>query len=1242
MTGTDLGHKVPVASGSGSVAPVAPAPPGSAEDGAGWRHLHPPPPLHPSEALSAPCANGGTAVGDSCVCPPGRSGRRCETPDPASACQNGGTAVGTACYCPPGFGGPQCQHSDPGSACRNGATAFGTTCVCPPGFHGDACQDVEEPGSCLNGGTLEKGTCRCPPTAWGPRCECTGMILTTAGGMVLYVNDTTGTNGTVTATTTESTTDKPLVRRARNVTARPAEGNATTVGNVTTATTVEGDGTVMGRNVTVTTTESDTRVSASTDDDVNANTNNCLITITTTASTNTDDDVIANTDNDVITTTTTVSANTDHDVITTTERDTVHRRSVTMATTPESNTTTTLPARRVRNVTASPMGSPTRATTMEGETTAMEGDTTVTPSNLVEGETTAMEGETTPMEDETTVMEGDTEATPMEGDTEATPVATMVSNTRTTTVESDTVTMLPGHLESHSRAITRTRNTTAAENNTRATTVESDTTAVPMTIVGGHTRATENNTRATTVESDTTAVPMTIVGSHTRATENNTRATTVESDTTAVPMTIVGSHTRAMENNTRATTVESDTTAVPMTIVGSHTRAMENNTRATTVESDTTAVPMTIVGSHTRAMENNTRATTVESDTTAVPMTIVGSHTRAMENNTRATTVESDTTAVPMTIVGSHTRAMENNTRATTVESDTTATPLKSNTRATTLESHTPSTLPTAPADVISMPVQPNATHTIADATETTAVTPQAPPNTTEATGALGHISTRTTGEILTSAATSTVTTMATICLYLPHGSSPPLIVCHNGGVANRTHCLCPPGYSGPTCETPNPSDRCAGGSTAVGDHCICPPGRVGPRCATPDPATACRHGGTAVGTECYCPPGFSGPRCEDPRPTTVPLETPLNQMRTAPQSTRRTTTTTIPTTRDPCLNGGRWMGMRCLCPPNVNGPRCEFGASTINLTAELGPFVMMMARVTNRDFSEDMGDTSSPGHRRFAEEFSRTMDGIYRNVSDYRGIRVLSLSRGSVVVNYRIQLWPLPGNASLEHRALELLAVANTASQPHNCSPSADGLCFTATSARATRPAMLYNYTELCRRHAPANFSRFYFPYRKANEFFCVTNCTLNVPGSFDCHHGFCKLTIEGPQCFCPDLPWYLSAGDRCQTHISKLGLGLGVGLGLGLTILILLILCIVLTVRLAQGRKKSPGASPFTPARLHSAAAEDTWPDGGRNSRVTGIYHVNGRGGGKGPYGHNTYKPSSEVAEPPAPVLAEGAAAL
>lgn len=43
---------------------------------------------------------------------------------------------------------------------------------------------------------------------------------------------------------------------------------------------------------------------------------------------------------------------------------------------------------------------------------------------------------------------------------------------------------------------------------------------------------------------------------------------------------------------------------------------------------------------------------------------------------------------------------------------------------------------------------------------------------------------------------------------------------------------------------------------------------------------------------------------------------------------------TTPPLPTDPCLNGGYWTGTICLCPPNVDGARCQFGASTINITA--------------------------------------------------------------------------------------------------------------------------------------------------------------------------------------------------------------------------------------------------------------------------------------------------------------------
>ncbi|NXT20722.1 MUC3B protein, partial [Syrrhaptes paradoxus] len=201
----------------------------------------------------------------------------------------------------------------------------------------------------------------------------------------------------------------------------------------------------------------------------------------------------------------------------------------------------------------------------------------------------------------------------------------------------------------------------------------------------------------------------------------------------------------------------------------------------------------------------------------------------------------------------------------------------------------------------------------------------------------------------------------------------------------------------------------------------------------------------------------------------------------------------------DPCQNGGHWTGLGCLCPPNVDGARCQFGASTINITAELGPSVMMLARVTNRNFSEDMRDSSSPTYRSFVAEFRRTMDGIYHNISDYRGVRVLSLARGSVVVNYKVLFYPPAGDkptTSLDHRTLELLAAADTTGQPQNCGHSSVGWGQDSSDRCFSSP-------ELCRKYAPANFSRYYYPYRTQNSFLCVTNCTLNVPGSINCNSG-------------------------------------------------------------------------------------------------------------------------------------------
>ncbi|XP_040513134.1 mucin-3B-like isoform X1 [Gallus gallus] len=236
-----------------------------------------------------------------------------------------------------------------------------------------------------------------------------------------------------------------------------------------------------------------------------------------------------------------------------------------------------------------------------------------------------------------------------------------------------------------------------------------------------------------------------------------------------------------------------------------------------------------------------------------------------------------------------------------------------------------------------------------------------------------------------------------------------------------------------------------------------------------------------------------------------------------------------------------------------------------------------MSAHVSNRPFLEEMGNPLSPQFRAFASQFRHVMDGVYGKVAGYRGVRVLALSRGSVVVSYRVLLRTPPGPPQIR----DLLGVSASAIRPHNCSNTTGPLCFSAFSPLSLSSELELNATELCRSLAAPHFSPYYFAYRLNGSVLCITHCSPGFPDAIDCHRGLCRVTSEGPRCFCPELPGFLSSGDRCQTHISRVGLGVGVGVGLGLPLLLLLLL---LLLRAPWGRKGAPNST-------------------------SGIYHVNSR---------------------------------
>ncbi|XP_035170267.1 mucin-3B-like, partial [Oxyura jamaicensis] len=116
-----------------------------------------------------------------------------------------------------------------------------------------------------------------------------------------------------------------------------------------------------------------------------------------------------------------------------------------------------------------------------------------------------------------------------------------------------------------------------------------------------------------------------------------------------------------------------------------------------------------------------------------------------------------------------------------------------------------------------------------------------------------------------------------------------------------------------------------------------------------------------------------------------------------------------------------------------------------------------------------------------------------------------------------------------------------------------------------------------LCQQRVPIGYQDYYYALNLSSTIRCITNCTANTPSTIDCHHGECRVTRAGPQCFCRDESLYWYTGTRCSGRVSKVATGLGV------VATVLLVACITLTVLMVIRRKSRK--------RNTSATVEENW---------------------------------------------------
>ncbi|CAM4640950.1 unnamed protein product [Lepidochelys kempii] len=272
------------------------------------------------------------------------------------------------------------------------------------------------------------------------------------------------------------------------------------------------------------------------------------------------------------------------------------------------------------------------------------------------------------------------------------------------------------------------------------------------------------------------------------------------------------------------------------------------------------------------------------------------------------------------------------------------------------------------------------------------------------------------------------------------------------------------------------------------------------------------------------------------------------------------------------CLNGGTYDGKKCICKSAFNGPQCEFAKDVI--ATNVSTFkaeVEVQVKVTNQNFSEELNNKSSTVYIEFEVQFKMQMDMVYKSMTGYKGIVILMLRQGSIVVDHTVIIEaPLSNNldATLESvtkQVVKELEDINTTTG--NCT---DMLCFTAPPNPVKNATMNFSAADICKQNVPQDFAQYYYPHiTEKGTLSCLTRCSQDLPDFLDCNYGQCQLKSSGPQCTCAnkDVFWY--PGDRCQTRISKVGVGMAVPL------VVLFIAGIVLATFLVRARSRGSKAS-------------------------------------------------------------------
>ncbi|XP_075061900.1 mucin-17-like [Mixophyes fleayi] len=284
-----------------------------------------------------------------------------------------------------------------------------------------------------------------------------------------------------------------------------------------------------------------------------------------------------------------------------------------------------------------------------------------------------------------------------------------------------------------------------------------------------------------------------------------------------------------------------------------------------------------------------------------------------------------------------------------------------------------------------------------------------------------------------------------------------------------------------------------------------------------------CLNGGYDDGIRCICPVQFYGPRCEN----------------------------LVDRVEFECLNGGYDDGIRCICPVQFYGPRCENLVDRVEFGKTIETSVTVEVKFTEITFNETLEDSGTKEYEIFENYFKIEMNSFYASIPEYIDVKINKISNGSVNVDYDIILMiEFKADVNVSKQYSDIVKKLQTQFDEQNCTGSS--FCILEIEGRN-----ITSEEDLCKQIFPIGFQKYIFSKITAGGLICVTHCSNEYPDAPNCKDGSCQIQNgTGPQCFCPETDLYIYTSSNCQGKILKSGVYGGVGVSIAILFIAILLM--------------------------------------------------------------------------------------